>query len=431
MSQTLSDQRIRRITLAFIGFATAEYGVWVTVLVFAYQRGGATTAAGVAVAQLVPASLLAPILARSADRHSPARALRRGYWCQSLSLAATALALVASMPETLVYLGAVIAASAVTTTRPAQAALVPTLVDTGQRLTAFSVVASWVDSVSLLAGPAIAGLMIGLGGTAAALASFAVALTASALLVAGVSAQEHARPAVGAERIGAAPPTGVRDAMREDPGLAALLAVLVVEYLVIGMLDVLVVVLSLDVLSLGASGAGYLNGALGAGAVLGSFAALSLIGHRGLVAPLLASALAGALSVAVLGAWPTVAGAFLLLTTAGTARSLLDVCSRTLMLRAAPAAVRGRLFGVVEGSTTIGLAIGSMLVPLLFAVGGLQVVLLAAGALLAAVGLAAAPTLRGSEQAASSAIGRRGAQQVQSERRATGLISTPLGSTRD
>ena len=111
------------------------------------------------------------------------------------------------------------------------------------------------------------------------------------------------------------------------------------------MLDVIVVVFSLDVLALGASGAGYLNAALGAGAVIGSLVALSLIGRPSLVAPLLASVFAWALTIAVLGAWPTIAGSFLLLATAGTARSLLDVSARTLLQRVTPSTARAGALG--------------------------------------------------------------------------------------
>jgi MFS family permease len=118
--------------------------------------------------------------------------------------------------------------------------------------------------------------------------------------------------------------------------------------------------------------------------------------------------LAWALSVALLGAWPTIEGAYVLLTAVGTARTVLDVSSRTLMLRAAPSAVRGRIFGVLEGSMTIGLAIGSMLVPLLLSLGGAQIVLLAAAAVLAVAALSAAPALRGLERAKAAPSKRQG-----------------------
>ena len=59
-------------------------------------------------------------------------------------------------------------------------------------------------------------------------------------------------------------------AVRTDGGLAALVAVLGAEYLVIGVLDVLLVVLAISVLGLGSAGAGYLAAAFGAGGMLGS-----------------------------------------------------------------------------------------------------------------------------------------------------------------
>src|SRR5206468_2924954 len=75
-----------------------------------------------------------------------------------------------------------------------------------------------------------------------------------------------------------------------EPGLAALIGILGLEFVAIGAVDVLVVVLALKVLPLGASGAGYLAAAFGAGAVLGGVAAVSLVGGR-LVTALVGAAL--------------------------------------------------------------------------------------------------------------------------------------------
>jgi hypothetical protein len=192
--------------------------------------------------------------------------------------------------------------------------------------------------------------------------------------------------------------------VRGDRGLGALIGLLGAQYFVIGVLDVLMVVLAIHVLGLGLSGPGYLDAAFGAGGVIGAAAAISLIGRGRLSGPVFWAALGWALALVLLGAWPTTAGAFALLVAAGTARSVLDVSGRTILVRAAPQALRGRLLGLLEGAAMLGLALGSALAPLLAALGGARAGLIATGALLSVAAVAAAAGLQRVDEARSGVL---------------------------
>ena len=150
----LHRRDVRRVELAYAGFISAEFGTWVAILVYAYEHGGATAAALAALAQLLPASVAAPLLSRLVDRRGGAPVLRLGYLCQAAGFCAVAALILPRAPPVLVYAAAIATACTVTMTRPAQAALIPSLVRDADELTAINTFSGWSEAISDLAGTA-------------------------------------------------------------------------------------------------------------------------------------------------------------------------------------------------------------------------------------------------------------------------------------
>ena len=379
-SSLAGNTELLRVLAAYLLFILTEYAVWIAMLVFAYNRGGTAVAGLVAVAQLAPAAVVAPVAASLADRRSPVVMLAGGYLAQVAGMAGTAVAIGAGAPLA-AYAAAVFASTAVTTTRPAQSALIPSLAATPDQLTAANVVAGWLEAAGAAAAGLLVGVLISLAGVGSVFAVCAGLGLAAALLVASLRAPSlAAETEAEADTSTAGVAEGLRLAVRQ-PRLRLMLALLTADAVVVGALDLLVVILALTVLGRPPSWAGYLEFAFGAGAVLAATVSALLVGRR-LGGPILAAALglSGALAVVAFG--PGLAGTVVLLAVAGAGHLLLEVATRTLLQRSVPPRLIGRIFGVLEGFTMAGLAIGALLVPALAHLGGSQLAVLGVAAVL-------------------------------------------------
>ena len=145
-----------RVLCGYALFILTECAVWLAMIIFAYSHGGATTAGLVAVVQLVPAAVLAPVAAAFADRRSPVVLLAGGYLALAAAVAAIAAAVLLGAPLA-AYGCAAVAFVAVTTTRPAQSAIIPSVAVTADQLTAANVVVGWLEAAGLV----VAGLLTG------------------------------------------------------------------------------------------------------------------------------------------------------------------------------------------------------------------------------------------------------------------------------
>jgi hypothetical protein len=393
LKSVFRNRELRRVELAFLGFNSAEWGTWIAMLVFAYQHGGATTAGLVALVQLVPGAIVGPYAGVLADRRGAGRFLRDGYLAQATSMAAVAAALVAGAHPYIVYSLAAVAATTITFTRPAQSALLPAIARSADELTATNVVSGWVESLSVLAAPALAGVLLGVSGPWAVYAAMAALALGSAFLAVGLPGQVGEAGHSGEEASELSEVLAGFRLLKKEREPRLLVSLLGAQFIGIGALDVLFVVLALGLLGMGQSGAGYLNSAFGLGGAVGIGATAALIGRSRLAPPLLAGVAVWLGGLWAFAAYPTKLTAIVLLAVAGAGRSLLDVAGRTLLQRTAPTELLSRVFGVLEGLESACLAIGSILTPVLVGIAGAKGALIGVGSVLPVIGLMAGRTL--------------------------------------
>ena len=178
-----------------------------------------------------------------------------------------------------------------------------------------------------------------------------------------------------------------------DDRARLLTGLLSAQYVVVGALDVLFVVLAVGVLHQGQAWVGYLNAAYGIGAVAAGALTAHLLGWR----------LSQVIGLSGSCSWgrprphrffPVAVIVVLLIAVVGAGRAVLFVAATTLLQRVVPAQVVGRVFGVVEGLSNLGLAVGSLLPALLIYLGGDRLALVVVGGLLPAAAVLGVGALR-------------------------------------
>lgn len=381
------DATLARIEVAYLGFTMSEHATWMAILVYAYGVGGAGLAALFAVIQLVPAGLVAPLLAAAGDRRRREVVLRAGYLAQAATMAATALALASDAHVVVVAALATLAAVSMTITRPVQASILPSITHSPGDLTAANAVSGLAENVGTFVGPLVGGLLLLGSEPAAVFATFAAVALVGALLVARLptaleSAPDH--PDGGGRTGLAATLDGIR-AVRSDPGVLVIVILIASLDVAIGALDVLYVAAAIELLGAGEAGAGFLYAAFGLGGIVAIGLTVALVGRRRTT-----PAFAGGIGlfgapVAAVGLAPWIVTAPILFATSGAGYSLASVAGRTLLQRVAPEAVLARVFGVLEGLSMFALALGSLATGGLIALFGVGGALIAAGVLVPAV----------------------------------------------
>lgn len=387
----LRSPALRRVELAFLLFNAVEFSAWVAILLYAYAAIGPASVGFVAVIQLIPAAIVAPLSASLGDRFPRDKVLLGGYLVMVAAFGSTWIAMAVALPPALVILAATFASASLSVIRPTQGALLPSLARTPEELTAANALSGTVEGAGLLLGPLIAAAILTVATPAAVFAVATIGCLAAAALVIRLPIQGSpvaaaAKTAQAAQAAESVEVGGLLDGLRlvaHHGDTRLVVGILALRMVVIGALDVLFVLLALEVFDIGESGAGLLNAALGLGVVLGGTFTFALVGRQRLAPVLGAAALASGLGLAVLSTvspgWATP-----LIVMAGIGFAACDVLGRTILQRVTPDRVLARVFGALEGLSIASLALGSLLAPFIVLAVGVQGALVVAGLLLPA-----------------------------------------------
>ena len=378
--QALRNPDLRRALAAYLLFNVGEWATWIGLLVWGYGVDGVRGASLIALVQLVPSALLAAPVAALMGRLPRGRALTLGYAAQSIGYFAVGLALVTDAPIVVVGLAATVSAITVTLTRPTHNALLPEISRTTGDLTAGNAASGLLEAVATFLGPLTSGLILAVWGAGGVLLTMAGCLALSVLLTARLVTLAPRRAVV--RRAANGRTDGALRIVLRNPAARLMSLLIAAEYALVGMMDILLVVLALDVLDMSDAGPGILYSAVGVGGIVGAALTFFLVGRPGLASPLLVGALCAGIAFAVAGQAVAPLAALLLVAVSGAGKLFYDVASRTFIQRLLPDHLLTAMFGLQEAFMMTGCALGALAAPALVAVFGVQGAFVAAGCFL-------------------------------------------------
>jgi len=399
-----SDRAMRGLLGAQLTTLVALWSFTVPAAVLAYDVGGASLVGLVLALKTVPAAIAAPLCAGLADRFPKVRVMTASQLVQAALAAVATACVVADLAPVTYFAPIVLMAVASTAFDPAKNALMPSLVRDQGQLTAANAISNTAESTSVFLGPALGGALLALTSIELTMAACPVLLLIAAVQLRAVRPNADADADAEDDGAGAVHHEGDRErrddgiaagfmAVRESRPLSLIIGLIGVQSLLDGLLCVLVVVVALELLSLGNAGVGLLDAAVGVGGLIAGGAAIA-IGSRGLARTFAAGMVLSGLPIVALGLTSEVGVVVALMALVGIGTTLSDVAGVTLLQRAAPAHVLGRVFGVLEGVMWATVGIGGLLAPLLIALLGIRGALVAVGLLLPVVTALAWPLLR-------------------------------------
>jgi MFS family permease len=381
--------------------SAVEFAVWVTVLVVAFERGGASATGLAVAAQLVPAALLAPIVTAAGDRFPRHLVLSAGFAVLAASAGALTIALAVELPLAIVYAAAAGFTVALSATPGSVASLLVHHARSPQQLIHWNVGMTIGRASGSLVGPVITALLLATTGPWVAAATVATTCAATAVFVGRRFPRDDRPPSdLRLRQVVADSLEGLRYATT-TPATAAILGFMGLIGVMIGAYDVLLVAIAFDRWGEGGSGTAILTAIFFVGAL-----AVSAVTRRRFSWTLTKTTVVGAILLTVpivfVGQSP-IALVVALIAVIGAGHALVEIGARTLLQRAGAETFTSRVFGVLDSTILVTSSIGATVVGMVLADAELTAVLVPLGLVSGVVLTVAASSLRRLERTTGGA----------------------------
>ncbi len=388
----------RDYRLLFSGLTISMSGSWaynVALVVFVFNATHSPAwVAAASMTRFLTALVTSPIGGLVADRMERVRLM---VTLDTLALCfQTALAVVAALNGPVLLAIAVAALTSVSTSSydPAARATTPAVVGE-EHLAAANSAQSAVENLSIIVGPAIAGVLLLFSPPAVVFAINAATFGFSALVVSRM--RIRSRPSDITEGGAVGPLKQMAAGMRafvSSPSVTLLAGFSILASFVYGTDTVLFVVVSKDQLGTGSTGYGYLLAALGVGGIVMAGFMNRIAAARRLGAIIVIGMAVFCLPTALLTIVHSPWIAFLLEVVRGGGTIIVDVLAITALQRLVSPDVVARVFGVFFALVLAAISLGALLMPILLGSLGLNTTLLIMGLAIPALSVAAYPWIR-------------------------------------
>jgi hypothetical protein len=389
---TIADPGLRRLLIAWLASVAGKAAFVVVTFVVAYEAGGAAAVGVLGLAQFLPQMLIAPLAGLPVARWRPEVVLRAALAIRTLAIVAAVGAMAADLPLWVLIAIVVVEAGVSAIHRPIQMSMLPAVARTPEQLVGANVGSSAAEGLGTFIGPAVVGLLLVVSGPVVATVSVVVIYALGLLSIATLEVPAVGREPASARAVLGQLSAGFRTTAR-TPGLRVLIAALGFQTLTRGLLNVLIVVASVELLGMGDAGVGTLNAAIGLGGLIGALLATILASGRRLGPPFLVALAGWGVPIAVVGIVIDPVVAIVAMAAVGLSNAVLDVAAFTLLQRLTPNRSRVAVLGLVELIANGGIALGGVLAPFLIDAVGIEMALVVTGAILPAVAVVCTPFL--------------------------------------